>query len=79
MVNTENPPNQIHYNFRNLKLIFLYLMKITEFSNIKLKTPERLFPYIWNLIYDTNETFHREETHGLGEQTCGCQGGGGRE
>ena len=32
--------------------------------------------YIWNLICGTNETFHREETHGLGEQTCGCQGGG---
>ena len=25
----------------------------------------------------TNEPFHRKETHGLGEQTCGCQGGGG--
>ena len=33
--------------------------------------------YIWNLIYSTNEPFHRKETHGLGEQTCGCQGGGG--
>ena len=33
--------------------------------------------YIWNLIYGTNETFHRKETHGSGEQTCGCQGGGG--
>ena len=34
--------------------------------------------YIWNLIYGTNEPFHRKETHGLGEQTCGCQGGGRR-
>ena len=33
--------------------------------------------YIWNLIYGTNEPFHRKEIHGLGEQTCGCQGGGG--
>ena len=33
--------------------------------------------YIWNLIYSTNEPFHRKETHGLGEQTCGCQGGEG--
>ena len=33
--------------------------------------------YIWNLIYDTNEPFHRKETPGLGEQTCGCQRGGG--
>ena len=32
--------------------------------------------YIWNVIYGTNEPFHRKETHGLGEQTC-CQGGGG--
>ena len=24
-------------------------------------------PYIWNLIYDTNEPFHRKENHGLGE------------
>ena len=33
--------------------------------------------YIWNLIYGTNKPFHRKETHGLGEQTCGCQGAGG--
>ena len=33
-------------------------------------------PYIWNLIYCTNETFHRKETHGLGKQACGCWGGG---
>ena len=31
--------------------------------------------YIWNLIYGTNEHFQRKETHGLGEQTYGCQGG----
>ena len=24
-----------------------------------------------------NESFHRKENHGLGEQICGCQGGGG--
>ena len=29
-----------------------------------------------NLIYDTNECFHRKETHGLGEQTCVCRGEG---
>ena len=23
--------------------------------------------YIWNIIYSTNETFHRKENHGLGE------------
>ena len=41
---------------------------------------ERQTPYditfIWNLIYGTNEAFHRKENHGHGEQTCGCQGGG---
>ena len=31
--------------------------------------------YIWNLIYGTNEYFHRKETHGLGVQTCGFQEG----
>ena len=34
---------------------------------------ERQIPYvityIWNLIYSTNEPFHRKENHGLGEQT----------
>ena len=42
---------------------------------------ERQMPYdithIWYLIYSTNEPFHRKENHGLGEQTCGCQGEGG--
>ena len=33
--------------------------------------------YIWNLIYGTNELFHRKENYGLGEHTFGCQGGGG--
>ena len=41
---------------------------------------ERQIPYdvtyIWNLIYGTNAPFHRKETHGLGEETCGCQGEG---
>ena len=33
--------------------------------------------YIWNLINGINEIFHIKEDHGLGEQTCGCQGRGG--
>ena len=41
---------------------------------------ERQIPYdsiyIWNLIHGVNKPTHRKETHGLGEQTCGCQGGG---
>ena len=47
----------------------------------KKKSRERQIPYdityIWNLVYYTNEPFHRKETHGLGEQTYGFQGGGG--
>ena len=43
---------------------------------------ERQIPYdityIWNLIYGTDEPFHRKEIHGLGKQTCGCQGEWGR-
>ena len=34
--------------------------------------------YIWNLIYGTNEIFHRKENHGHGEQTCDCWRGGER-
>ena len=26
-----------------------------------------MISHIWNLIYGTKETFHRKETHGLGE------------
>ena len=35
--------------------------------------------HILCLIYSTNEPFHRKENHRLGEQTCGCPGGRGRE
>ena len=40
---------------------------------------ERLYDttFIWNLIYSTNKPVHRIETHGFGEQSCGCQGRGG--
>ena len=40
---------------------------------------ERQIPkisHICSLIYGTKETFHKKENRGLGEQTCGCQGGG---
>ena len=53
----------------------------TRDSRTEWNESERQIPYdityIWNLIYDLNEPFHRKEMHGLGEQTCGCQGGGG--
>ena len=42
----------------------------------KEKDKYHVITYIWNLIYGTNETFQRKETHGLGEQTSGCRGGG---
>ena len=41
------------------------------------KDKYHMIPHICNLIYSTNEPFPRKENHGLGEQTCGCQGGGG--
>ena len=49
----------------------------TRDSHIKSERERQIpydIPYIWNLIYSRNEPFHRKETHGLGEQTCGCQG-----
>ena len=58
-------------------------MNGTRDSHIKCSKSERerQIPYdiiyIWNLIHGTNETFHRKENHGLGEQTYGFQGGGG--
>ena len=42
----------------------------------KEKNKYHMLSHIWNLKYNTNEAFHRKETHGLGEQTCGCQGEG---
>ena len=39
---------------------------------------EKTITYILNLIYGTNELFHRNKTHGLVELTCVCQGGGDR-
>uniref|UniRef100_A0A8D1A0R3 DUF1725 domain-containing protein n=1 Tax=Sus scrofa TaxID=9823 RepID=A0A8D1A0R3_PIG len=47
-------------------------------SKVSQKEKEKYdITYIWNLIYGRNEPFHRKENQGLGEQTCGCQGGGG--
>ena len=43
----------------------------------KEKGKKHMIAHIWNLIYGTNEPVHRKENHGLGEQTCGCQGEGG--
>ena len=42
----------------------------------KEKDKYHMISHIWNLIQGTNE-FHRKETHGLREKTCGCHGEGG--
>ena len=35
--------------------------------------------YMWNLKYGTDDPIYKAETdYGHGEQTCGCQRGGGR-
>ena len=54
-----------------------------KYSHTKWNKSERerqkypMISHIWNLIFGTNEPFHWKENHGLGEQTCGCQGRGG--
>ena len=44
---------------------------------------QRQIPYDithnWNLISSTNEHLLRKENHELGEETCGCLMGEGRE
>jgi len=46
-------------------------------SEVSQKEKYHMISHIWNLIYATNEHFHRKENHGHGEQTCDCQRGGG--
>ena len=53
-------------------------MEIETLILSEVRERERQIPYdityTWNLIYCTSEPFHRKETHGCGEQPCGCQG-----
>ena len=42
----------------------------------KEKDKYHMLSHIWNLIYGTNETFHRKENHGLVEQTQVSKGEG---
>jgi len=60
-----------------------YVRKAYFFLSKSERERKRQIPYdltyIWNLIYSTNESFHRKETHGRGEQTFGCQRAEGRE
>ena len=55
-----------------MKLETLILSEVGQ----KEKDKHHMISRIWNLIYGTNETFHRKEIHGHGEQTCGFQGEG---
>ena len=55
-----------------MELEALILSEVSQ----KKKDKYHLTSHVWNLIYGTNEPFHRKESHGLGEQTCGCRGGG---
>ena len=56
----------------------LETLMLSEISH-KEKDKYHDITYIWNLIHGTNEPFHRKENQGLGEQTCGYQGGWGRK
>ena len=58
-----------------MELETLILSEISQKEEDKYHIQIPYITYIWNLIYGTNEPFHRKETHGHGEQTC-CRGGG---
>ena len=49
---------------------------LSETSQKRERQILHVIPYIWNLIYSTNEPIHRRESHRLGKQTFGCQEGG---
>ena len=51
-------------------------LRLCEVSQKK-KDKYHMISHIWNLIYGTNESFHRQENHGLGELTFICQWEGG--
>ena len=58
-----------------MELETLILSEVSQ----KEKDKYHMISHIWNLIYGTNEPFHRKENHGLGEYTCGYQGEEGTE
>ena len=43
-------------------------------SEVSQKDKYYMMSHIWNLIYGTNELFHKKETHELGEQTMVAKG-----
>ena len=56
-----------------MELETLILSEISQ----KKKYKCHMVSHIWSLIHSTNEPFHRKVTHGLEEQTCGCQAAAG--
>ena len=40
---------------------------LSEVSQKEKDKYHMIITYIWNLIHDTNEPFHRKEHHGFGE------------
>ena len=46
-----------------MELETLILSEVSQ----KEKDKYHMISHIWNLIYGTNESFHRKENHGLGE------------
>ena len=51
-------------------------LKTLSELNQKEKDKYHMISHIWYLIYGINGPFYRKENHGLGENTCGCQGEG---
>ena len=71
-----------YYSAINKNKVMLFAATWTELETLILnEVRKRQKPYdithTWNLIYSTNKPFHRRETHGPGEETCGCQRGEG--
>ena len=60
---------------REMELETLILSEASQ----KEKDKYHMISHIQNLIYGTNEPFHRKENNGLGEKTCDCPGGRGKE
>ena len=58
-----------------MELETLILSEVSQ----KEKDKYHMISHTWNLTDGTNERLHRKEIYGLREQTCGCQGAGGRE
>ena len=61
---------------RSRQTVFFFLCHGMNFELILKIARGSSITYIWNLTYGTNESFHKKETHGLGERACGYQGGG---